>query len=79
MQRRILNISMPGRLYREVENMAKREAKTKAELVREILRKHVEAKKIWGEIRAWGSESANKFGVKKEEDVDRVIHESRMP
>jgi predicted DNA-binding protein len=41
-KRKILNISMPPGLYREVEKLAKEQSKAKGEFVREVIRQYVE-------------------------------------
>ena len=53
-KRKILNISLPAGLYREVEKLAEEQAKAKGEFVREVLRQYVETDKRWKQIRKWG-------------------------
>jgi metal-responsive CopG/Arc/MetJ family transcriptional regulator len=77
-KRRILNISLPPELYSEVEELAKRQAKTKGEFTREVLRQYVEGDKRWGRIRKWGEETAQRLGIKDERDVERIIDEYRQ-
>jgi len=72
-QRKILNISLPQKLYSEIEKSAKREDKTKAELARDALRGYIESQKRWQEIRKWGTESAKRLGIKNEDDVERLL------
>lgn len=74
-KRKMLNISLPLELYSEVEELARRESKTKGEFAREILRHYVEEDKRWRRIRKWGEETAQKFGIRDEEDVERIIDE----
>jgi len=75
-KRKILNISLPNRLYAEVEKLAKRETKTKAEFAREILRQYIESQRRWREIRKWGRATTKELGIKSERDVERIIDES---
>ena len=75
-KRKILNIPLPAKLYREVTGMAKKEAKTKAEFVREMIRQYIESQRRWKEIRKWGRATAKKLGIKSERDVERIIDRS---
>ena len=50
-KRKTLNISMPPGLYREVEKLAKEQAKAKGEFVREVIRQYVETHRRWKQIR----------------------------
>ena len=74
-KRKILNISLPNQLYAEVEKLAKRETKTKAEFTREVLRQYIESQRRWREIRKWGRATAKKLGIKSERDIERIIDE----
>ncbi|MBC8389025.1 MAG: CopG family transcriptional regulator [Actinobacteria bacterium] len=71
---KILNISLSKELYKEIENIAKGESRTKSELIREAFRQYY-ANKKWSEIRAWGNETARRFGIKDEQDIDKILHE----
>lgn len=71
---KILNISLSKELYKEIENIAKGESRTKSELIREAFRQY-SANKKWSEIRAWGDETARRFGIKDEQDIDKILHE----
>jgi metal-responsive CopG/Arc/MetJ family transcriptional regulator len=76
-KRKILNISLPPRLYREVEELAKEQAKAKGEFVREVLRQYVEVDRRWKQIRKWGEESAKRLKIKGERGVENVIEQYR--
>jgi metal-responsive CopG/Arc/MetJ family transcriptional regulator len=75
--RKILNISIPLDLYWEIEEMAKKEYKTKGEFAREAIRQFIDKNKRWEEIREWGREAAERFGVESEEDVEKLIAQLR--
>lgn len=72
---KIWNISLPPEMARAAEKAAKEEARTKSELIREALRQYLWGKR-WKELRHYGEERARRQGI-REEDVDRLIHESR--
>jgi predicted transcriptional regulator len=76
-KRKILNISLPPALYREVERLAKEQAKAKGEFAREVLRQYVETDKRWRQIRKWGMESAERLKVQDESQVEEIIEQYR--
>ena len=71
MQRSIINISMPQAMAKRVKQVAKEENRTQSALLREAFRKY-EWKRDWEKIRAWGTETAKKFNIKSDEDVERI-------
>ncbi len=71
---KIMNISLSQELYREIENTAQEESRTKSELVREAFRQY-SANKKWSQIRRWGEETARRMGIKDEDDIDRILHD----
>ena len=73
--RRILNLSVPAKLYNEVVKLAKGEAKTKSEFARDILTRYIESNKRWGQIRKWGKQTAQRLRIKDDRDVERIIDE----
>ena len=76
-KRKILNISLPPELYREVEKLSKEQAKAKGEFVREVIRQYVATYKRWKQIRKWGAESALRAKVKNERNSENIIEQYR--
>ena len=76
-KRKILNISLPPGLYREVERLAKEQTKAKGEFVREVIRQYVETDRRWKQIRKWGDESAIRLKIKGEREVENIIEQYR--
>ncbi|MFC5864344.1 ribbon-helix-helix protein, CopG family [Acidicapsa dinghuensis] len=75
-----ISITLPSALLESAQSLAKRENRTMSELVREALRKYEELqerKRYWDELNAFGRASAEKIGVHSEEDVVRIVRESR--
>jgi len=73
---KILPISLPPEMLDNVNQLAKKEHRTKSELVREALRRYIEDKE-WETIRVHGATRAKARGI-TEADVDRIIHEHRQ-
>ena len=71
---KILNISLSKELYEEIEKISRGESRTKSDLIREAFRQY-SANKKWSEIRAYGDETARRFGIRDEQDIDKILHE----
>ena len=71
-----LNVSFPKRLLKTVDRVAKQEARSRSELLREAARLYVERKQRWEKIFAFGSRHAKRLGLKPE-DVETWIGEYR--
>ncbi len=72
-----ITISLPPKMVKEVERLAKTEKKTKSQLFRDMIAVYEEyiAEKEWRELRRFGNETAKKLGITSEEDVYRIINE----
>jgi ribosomal protein L32E len=64
-------------VYKEVERLAKEQAKAKGEFAREVLRQYVETDKRWRQIWKWGMESAKRLQLQAESQVEEVIEQYR--
>ena len=76
-KRKILNISLPPELYREVEKLAEEQAKAKGEFVREVIRQYVATDRRWKQIRKWGEETYQRLRIKDQRDVEGIIEQYR--
>ncbi len=72
---KVWNISLPPEIAKEAEVVAKKEARTKSELVREALRQYLWSAK-WKGLRAYGQKKVRKLGL-REEDVEPLVDEIR--
>lgn len=62
---------MPPQMERQIEAMAKKENKTKSELLRDAFRAY-KLQKDWARIRLWGKQIALKMGIESYDDVERI-------
>lgn len=69
-------VSLPPRLIKEAERVAKEEDRTKSELVREALRMYIEERR-WRRLQRQTAIKAQALGIKTQEDVDRLVHSVR--
>ncbi len=74
---KVMTLSLPPEMVKEVERIVKEENRTKSELFREALRKYINDKR-WLQIRQWGLKISRELEVSTEEDVDKLIHQYRM-
>jgi CopG family transcriptional regulator / antitoxin EndoAI len=71
-----ITISLPSDLLRETQRVAREEARTRSELIREALRQYL-ASRRWQRLRQWGAETAERLGIKTEADLQRLLDEVR--
>lgn len=74
---RVVSITLPPPLFEEAKALAKQENRTMSELMREALRQY-QFKRAFEKARAHMEAVADKIGVHTEEDIVRVIRESRQ-
>ncbi len=73
---KIMTLSLPPEMVKEVENIVKEENRTKSEMIREALRKYINDKR-WLQIRQWGLKTSQDLGITSEEEVVKLIHKHR--
>ena len=71
-----VNISFQDDLLNQIDQIAKNEARTRSELIREAARIYIERKKKWESIFAYGESIAKKYKL-TEEDVSEEIKKYR--
>ena len=72
---RLLSVSVPDDLLDQAEAIARAQGKTKSEVVREALRRHVLAERL-REIQRYGRERAEERGIGPE-DAEALVDELR--
>jgi len=72
-----ITISLPPKVAKEVQRLAKIEKKTKSQLFRDMIAVYEEyiAEKEWQELRRYGNKTAKRLDITSEEDVYRIIDE----
>jgi CopG family transcriptional regulator / antitoxin EndoAI len=73
---RTFTISLPPKLARQVDKVAKQEGRTRSELFREAVRQYIAKEERWQQLFAYAEEEARKRGL-TEADVDRAVEEYR--
>ncbi len=73
---KVMTLSLPPEMLKEVDQLVKEENRTRSELIREALRKYVNDKR-WLQIKQWGLQSARELDISTEDEIDSFIHEYR--
>lgn len=71
-----ITISLPADILRETERIAKEEVRTRTDVIRDALNQYV-ASRRWRRLRQWGAQTAERLGLKTEEDLQRVLDRVR--
>ncbi|HLC43270.1 MAG TPA: ribbon-helix-helix protein, CopG family [Methylomirabilota bacterium] len=71
-----ITISLPTDLLREAQRVAKEEARTRSEVIRDALQQYL-ASRRWQHLRQWGTETAKRLGLKNEADLQRLLDKVR--
>jgi metal-responsive CopG/Arc/MetJ family transcriptional regulator len=72
---KVLSLSLPPKLFKEVDRRAKKENRTRSEFLREAIRRYIEERE-WAELQIYGAKQANKLSISKE-DVETLVDEER--
>ena len=73
---KVVTVSIPPRLLRQAEKLARKEQRTKSEVVRDALRLYLDLQSDKG-FRLAVRERARALKMRREEDVERVVDEVR--
>ena len=76
MNTQTINISLPSELLKSADKLAKKESRTRSELIREALRAYVKELTAWEDLFEYGRKQAKKLGIKPK-DIPRLIDEYR--
>ena len=71
-----VNISFQDDLLVQIDRIARNEARTRSELIREAARAYIEKKKKWESIFSYGQSLAKKYGF-TDDDVNEEIRAYR--
>ena len=77
MNTQTINISLPSDLLKSADKLAKKESRTRSELIREALRAYIKELTAWEDLFEYGRKQAKKLGIKPK-DIPRLIDEYRQ-
>lgn len=73
----VLTLSLPPQLSEEIKRIMEKENLTRSELIREALRFYLKEKERWQQLRKWGEITRKRFKIKNEDDIEKMIDQSR--
>ena len=73
---KLTTISLSAGLLDEPRRVALQEARSRSDVIREALRQYL-ASRRWQRLRRWGAETADRLGLKSEEDLQRLLDKVR--
>lgn len=72
-----MTVSLPPQLYKKALQIAKKEVRSKSELVREALRDYIAKRERVLDAREELAHKLEERGIRTLEDVNRFVHEGR--
>ncbi len=72
------NISLPTPLVKKADQFAKKQYRTRSDLIREALWAYIKDREEWDDILTYGKETGQKIGIKSEADVNKIVKEYRQ-
>lgn len=73
-----INLSLPKKLLSQIDQQAKKETRSRSELIREATRVYLQRISAWDQIFKYGRKKGRELGIKSEEDVYRMVQEYRQ-
>ena len=73
---KVISVSIPPGMAREVQRVAREESRTRSELFREALRQYIATRSRWRALQQYGTRQVKKLGI-KESDIEGLIDEYR--
>ena len=70
----VLSVSLPKLLARKLTRIARLKGQSKSSFVASLIEKEGEEER-WKKIYKLGEETARKFKITSEEDIDRILHD----
>ncbi|MDI6817574.1 MAG: ribbon-helix-helix domain-containing protein [Actinomycetota bacterium] len=73
---KILSFSLSPEMADEIEELAKKERRSKSELLREMVHvyKERQAEAEWQDLFAFGEKTAKRFGIKNEDELFKILN-----
>ncbi len=74
---KVLSLSVPPEIARDLDNMAKTEDKSRSEIFKDMFKTYKEsvAEREWRELFSFGKETAKRFEIKDEKELFMILDE----
>lgn len=70
----VISISLPPEVLAILEKITRKTSKTRSEVIKELLVSYYQDKS-WEQIFAWGRKTKEKYNIKREEDIVKIIND----
>ncbi len=70
----VISISLPPEVLAILEKITRKTSKTRSEVVKELLVSYYQDKS-WEQIFTWGRKTKEKYNIKREEDIIKIIND----
>lgn len=70
----VVSISLPPDILMILERLSRQASKTRSEVIKDLLSSYSQAKS-WEQIFNWGRKTKEKFNIRSEEDILKVIND----
>ena len=70
----VISVSLPQEFLLILNSLAKKAAKTRSDIIRELLLDYYQDQS-WGQIFDWGRRTKEKFNIKSEADIVKLIND----
>lgn len=70
----VISISLPPEDLATLQRLTTKAAKTRSEVIRDLLATYSQ-KKSWEQVFAWGRQTKEKFNIRSEEDILKIIND----
>ena len=74
---RVVSVSLPKDVYEQMEEFVVMMKTSESDIMSEALKQYMASEKRWQHLRKRGEETAKAFGIRNEDDVDKIIHDFR--
>ena len=71
---KVISISLPKQTAKRLEEARKKQGQSRSAFIQGLVDKEAEDQR-WQRIYKKGEETAKKFGITSEDDIDRILHE----
>ena len=71
---KVVSISLPPEIFTRLEKIRKQASKSRSVMIKDLIRKN-DVEQNLKQIYAWGRKTAEKFNIKSEKDILRIIND----
>lgn len=78
MKAKIINISLPDQVLKQIDRKAEEEYRSRSELLKEAAMFYIQTKDNWSVLQNDLTARASKMGIKSEDDIEKMVDSLRV-